>query len=358
MIGPRGGKSQRLNFLASLSGVAFVLMGQSVNASEVAVAAQDNVTATSGITIPNSRRVDFVSKSNGREYSISIAMPTTPPPEQGYAVLYVLDGNSYFASAAEAVRANGNAPGVIVVGIGYPDTPSFIKGVLDRHGPVPPGWAGLPAFHAAVSLQRMYDLSLPATEAELTSQSIAGVMAPKASDVGGVDEFLQVVVNEVKPRVALLAKVDPNNQVLFGHSLGGLAVLRALFTRAADFRTFLAASPSIWWNGKSVLSGEPAFSADVASGRVQPRILITVGGKEEDVPVLPSEMQAYRPRIEAMVEASRMVGNACDLSARLAKLKGSGAFKVEDCAIFPKQDHGISVWPALGRGISFAFGAE
>ena len=35
-------------------------------------------------------------------------------------------------------------------------------------------------------------------------------------------------------------------------------------------------------------------------------------------------------------------------------LRGNPGYLV-DYAIFEQQDHGISPWPALGRGISFAF---
>jgi alpha-beta hydrolase superfamily lysophospholipase len=54
-------------------------------------------------------------------------------------------------------------------------------------------------------------------------------------NVGGVDDFLQVIEKEIKPRVAALVPVNAGNQALFGHSIGGLAVLRALFTEPMRF---------------------------------------------------------------------------------------------------------------------------
>jgi hypothetical protein len=311
--------------------------------------------APAEVSIPNTRRVAFVSKVNGHSYSISVALPSDPAPAKGYGVLYVLDGDAYFASAVEAARANGNTSGVVVVGVGYPDTPRFASEVLARHAPVAAAIKAAPPFVAAVTLERMYDMALPASDEALAGQSIAGVMAPKSRDVGGMDDFLRMIETDIKPRVAALAKVDPANQALFGHSLGGLAVVRALFTEPTAFRTFIAASPSIWWNSSAVLAGEAGFDAEVTSGAAHPRVLITVGAKEEEVPTLPPEMEAVRPQVEALVRKSRMVGNACDLAARLKALKGAAPYEVEDCAVFAGQDHGISPWPALGRAIAFAF---
>jgi predicted alpha/beta superfamily hydrolase len=307
------------------------------------------------VAIPNSRHLEFVSRVNGHRYAIDVALPFEPPPAKGYRVLYVLDGNDYFASATEAVRANGNAPGVIVVGVGYPDDEAFIGRVLDRHQPLPPQARSEPPFRTARGIAREYDLSLPASEAVLAEEALPGFPAMKPADVGGVDDFLRTIQTEVKPRVAALAPVDPGQQVLFGHSLGGLAVIEALFTEPQAFRTFVAASPSIWWADRAVLAREPAFSAEVAAGAARPRVLITVGAEEAQLPSLPPSMAAALPQLEKMVAKARMVGNACDLAARLKSLHGAPPYEVADCAVFEGQGHNISPWPALGRAVSLAF---
>ena len=46
--------------------------------------------------------------------------------------------------------------------------------------------------------------------------------------------------------------------------------------------------------------------------------------------------------------------NACELARRLKALHGARGYEVSDCAIFPLQNHNISVWPATGRAVSFA----
>ena len=306
------------------------------------------------VSIANSRRMTFVSGVNGHRYSIDIALPDVPQPPMGYPVIYVLDGDFYFGSMAEAARVIGNAPQAIVVGIGYPHDPVWTAAVLAKHRPLPAIFATVPPFDAALELERMYDMSLPLNETQLKDIAARGVPL-KATDVGGMDDFLKIIETEVKPRVYALALVDRGNQVLFGHSLGGLAVLKALFSEPKAFRTFVAASPSIWWGDKEVLRKEANFANRVSAGEVVSRVLITVGGEEDAVPTLASQTAAQRAQIEAQVKKLRMIENACELVRRLKALRGARGYAVADCAIFPYQNHDISAWPAIGRAVSFAF---
>jgi predicted alpha/beta superfamily hydrolase len=307
------------------------------------------------VAIPNTRHVEFTSAVNGHRYAIDVGIPLRPPPATGYRVLYVLDGFAYFASALEAVRANGNAPDVVVVGISYPHDAAFAAEVLLRHQPLHPYFQALPPARAAAGLQRGYDLTPPISDAKLAADALPGAPPEKASNYGGLDDFLQTIETEVKPRVASLVAIDRAHQALFGHSLGGLAVVHALFTEPQAFETFIAASPSIWWNDKAVLAGERNFAAQVASGAARPRVLVTVGAEEGKPPKLPPEEAANQKKFEAMARSSRMVGNACDLAGRLQRLHGTAPYEVADCAVFAGQHHGISPWPALGRAVQFAF---
>lgn len=306
------------------------------------------------VTIPNSRVIDFISSVNRHRYRINVALPEIPAPPQGYRVLYLFDGNGYFGSAAEAVRRNGNAPDVVVVGIGYPDTPEFVSDSEARY-PAPAGpMAQMPPMMRARMRERTYDLSLPASEAVLAKETPAAFGTRTVREVGGIDELLKTIEQDIKPRVAALTRVDAKNQALFGHSLGGLAVLRALFTEPDAFRTFIAASPSIWWGNRAVLAGEAGFTARVAAGKASPRVLITMGSEESAPPTqIPPGFD--RAQVAAMIERSRMVDNARELSTRLAAIKGAAGYQVGEYAVFPQQGHGISVWPAIGRAVEFAF---
>ena len=315
-------------------------------ASPISAAAASNRPAE--VVIANSRHMAFVSSVNGHRYAIDVALPDVPPPPKGYPVIYVLDGNAYFASMTEAARVVGNAPEANVVGIGYPHDSAWVASVFAKHRPLPALFKSFPPFDAAFELERMYDLGLPLNEAQRDLIAAEGVPLA-ATDVGGMDDFLKVIEADVKPRVMTLAPVDRSNQILFGHSLGGLAVLEALFTEPRAFRTFIAASPSIWWGDKEVLAKEAAFSKRVSAGDVHPRVLITVGGEEDSVPA--STPAPVKDRVRKL----RMVENACELAGRLKALHGARNYEVAGCAVFPQQGHNISVWPAIGRAISFAF---
>ena len=305
------------------------------------------------VAIQDTKRIDFVSSVNGRRYSIDVALPSTPPPPAGYPVIYVIDGYGYFASVTEAARANGNAPNMVVVGISYPRDDAWAESVLSKHRPLPPMFAGYAPFQLAAGIERQHDLTLAADEDTLRQLKTSG-MNGTAADFNGLDGFLQMIEADIKPRVYGLAKINHGDQTLFGHSLGGLAVIEALFTEPTAYRTYVAASPSIWWGRNLVLGNEASFRAAVSAGKASPRVLIEVGGEEETVPVLPPEMADRKAAIEASVKRSRMIGHACDLADRLKALSGVNGYKVAGCITFPGQGHGISVWPAIGQALTFA----
>ena len=308
------------------------------------------------VALLNTRQIDFTSAVNGHAYRIQVSLPRVPPPAAGYRVLYVLDGYNYFATAADAVRANGNAPDVVVVGIGYPFTREWAYGVLDRHVPSGPNRppSEVTAISAAVGMERGYDLTLPATEAELAAQALPTGPKQLASDVGGVDDLLKIIETEIKPKVAALTKVDASNQVLFGHSLGGLATLQALFTEPNAFRTFIVASPSIWWNNRTVLKGQAAFAAKVKAGEAHPRVMVTMGALESDIPATaPPGMPL--DALKARMAMARMVDNGRELATSLRAIKGQPPYEAAEYAVFPGQNHGISAWSAISAGIAFAF---
>jgi predicted alpha/beta superfamily hydrolase len=85
---------------------------------------------------------------------------------------------------------------------------------------------------------------------------------------GGNDAFLSFIIDELKPAIAKATQVDPGRQALFGHSLGGLFVLHALFSRSDAFDTFIAGSPSIWWGKKSPTLRETLPAARASRCRV------------------------------------------------------------------------------------------
>ena len=242
--------------------------------------------------IPNSRVLHFTSAIDKKPYTIQVSIPMfAPRPKAGYPVLYVLDGELYFPQAAIASDTLGDKAAV-VVGIGHGAFND--KSVIARYAPPDKGKPldGAAAF-TAFQIMRDYDFKWPVSPAHRAPAFVENMIGPETGDV---DAFLQVIEKEIKPRVEAMVPIDRSNQALFGHSSGGLAVVRALFTEPAAFRTFIPASPAIWYDGGSILAGEKPFASAVTSGRVTPRILVTVGTLEpEDVGPGKDDLAAMTP---------------------------------------------------------------
>lgn len=297
------------------------------------VAAQTQPATAVPVTIPNSQVIDFTSSVNQRDYRLLVALPDGPPPPEGFPVIYVIDGNLHFHAAFDTLRLQSRwqVKKAVLVGIGYQTDDQGKQ--LDV---------------------RNYDLMLPITPAEADAMVAKG-FPRNALDVkaGGMDAYLDTIEREVKPRIAALTKIDASNQTLWGHSLGGLTVLHALFTRPNAFRTFAAVSPSIFWAEKKVLADEAAFKAKVESGAASPRLLLMVGGEEAGPikmwPGAPVKQDDY----DRMTKYTAMVGNVRKLGDRLRAIKGRGAYNAVT-VVFDAEDHVSVPAVSLSRTMRFA----
>jgi len=276
-------------------------------------------------TLPLAEQFDLTSKITGRTYRIYISRPTGAAPAAGYPVLFVLDAYTAFPiAAAQVLLSSAGGPArALVVGIGYPD--NVDTGMLRNRDFTP--W--------------------PADANSTTPGS-------KADDYGGADAFHAFMMEELRPIVAKTYPVDPHKQALLGYSLGGLFALHVMFHHPDAYRTYVAGSPSIWFDGRKVLQGEPAFSEAVRAGKASPRLLITSNGWEqaEDSPELPPSGEA-RAKAVAEMTAVRMVDNARELAARLQALKGAGGYEVR-YVVFPQETHRTGIPAATSRGVAFA----
>ena len=292
------------------------------------------------VEVPRARHYDFTSAITGSDYRIFVAMPPVEPPAGGFAVLYLLDGNSAFTTAAYVVDGlllGGEIRPTVVVGIGYQT--------------VEP---------AALAARRFADLATPAAPdwiATLLEHAPYGIPGLTVDTVCDVDRFLQVIEEEIKPAVARLMRVNAADQALMGHSLGGLAVVRALFSAPRSFRSFAAGSPSIWWAGGNVLAAEPTFAAEVVTGRAQPGVFISAGGDEQTVTNAAVRYYGGEARAADAIGLARMVDNASELGTRLSRLRGGLRFSVRT-VVFAEEGH-MSVIPTfITRGVRYLFSAE
>jgi predicted alpha/beta superfamily hydrolase len=313
------------------------------------------------VSVPSTRSIRFTSAVNGESYRLSIRVPLTPPPPGGYPVIYVLDGDFLFGTAADIGLTIGDprrAPVVVAVGHGLLQDMDVVARSAGRK-PDDTRPVGLPDIGMAMNRLRFHDLSLPVAAAH-RAPDWTGLTPP---EVGGVDDFLKVMETEIKPKVAAVAPVDKSDQALFGHSIAGLAVLRALFTEPTAFRTFIASSPSIWWDADAVLAGAPALEDAVKAGRASPRVLLTAGADEPDSPnpppgviasLPPDRAAALTTYVKMASQWSGMVSGPRELAARLGKVRGGEGYQVR-FVTFEGENHASVIPAALSRGMHFAF---
>jgi uncharacterized protein len=264
--------------------------------------------------VPRTQQYDFTSKVNGRKYRIMLAMPPGYEQEVRYPVIYVLDGNEYFATAADTVTRQSHFKVVrnaIVVGIGYPTDD---LDVVDR--------------------ERAFDF----TPSLSTIPSVTG-------NFGGAAAFERVIEEEIKPFVQSKVSVDQSNQTLWGYSYGGLFALRTLLRNTGTFSTYVLSSPSIWWNNLEILEDESAFTKRAQTQKVNLRILITSGGDEQ-------YKGSDKERLARPMNRARLVDNASELAARLSDINPSRVQVTR--TIFEGENHGTASLASLSRAIRFA----
>lgn len=223
--------SRRLAGLSLLAALAISPLVHAASAPEVGAPAL--VPAGDSVALSHTREFSITSRA-GKDYRIFVSVPPGEPPAEGYGVLVVLDANAYFATAAETMGLLrqfplmpekgklADAAPTIVVGVGYPgDEP--ING--ERRT-----WDFIPTARNPASLERL--------------------RGPKP---GGADAFTEFLVNELRPAIASVYRVNGARQTLAGHSLGGYYVLHALATQPQAFQRYVSVSPAVWWDDSRIV---------------------------------------------------------------------------------------------------------
>lgn len=278
-------------------------------------------------------RIDFTSKATGRDYRLFVSVPSSPPPEGGFPVLYLIDGNLHFGIAVDTARIQGCWPDVVdpvVVGIGYQtDSVAVALGL------------------------RMPDLTTPIAQ-DAQNWGWMKHMPPPELGYGQMDSYLDMLENEIKPMIEERYPIDHGDQTLMGHSLGGLTTLYALFRRTTSFQHYVSISPSIWWNDRDVLKHEANFAERVKSGKASARILVSVGEMETgDQRIKGSKMPMTAEQFAAMDADCRMVPNTVELGERLMAIV-SDNFEAM-CVVHEGDDHNMVPPAGIARGVKFAF---
>ncbi|WP_421933913.1 alpha/beta hydrolase [Phenylobacterium sp.] len=217
-------------------------------------------------TILATHRYSLHSEAIGETFQIDVALPSPwagQRPDHRLPVIYVMDANTVFGIAAQALRFLQNGDGVppcLLVGVGYQ-----LEGPRRRRR----DYGGLrtrdltPSFDAAFHetlLAQMGDRPLP-----------------DIGPAGGGEAFLDFLIEGVRPFIAERYATDPGDQTLVGSSLGGLFSLHAYLTRPGAFQRHVAGSPALWWRGGEAFATEAQARPDP-----QTRLFLSVGGLETD----------------------------------------------------------------------------
>ncbi len=236
--------------------VLLAIVGLGVFGGSSVVAQQRNPLQTIGETVADKASAHYcferftVSSHDGkRTWRVTVGIPKSAPPESGFPAFWMLDGNASLIEFDDSLLEELAAQPVpqVLVFIGYDNALRIDSEARYRDcTPVltPPEDYG----------KQAYDLS------------------------GGADAFLEVIERKIRPKVGSLAPLDPERQSLWAHSLGGLFVLHALFTRPGSFQTFISGSPSMWWGQGYAAAAAERFITHNAGHPA--RVVIHLGGAE------------------------------------------------------------------------------
>ncbi|HEX7151206.1 MAG TPA: alpha/beta hydrolase-fold protein [Thermoanaerobaculia bacterium] len=115
----------------------------------------------------------------------------------------------------------------------------------------------------------------------------------EARNAGGrAAEHARMLFEELKPVIDERFRTLSEETFVGGSSLGGLVSIFLALHRPDVVRGALVMSPSVWWNGKTILGDVDAFS-----GERRPRLWLDIGGREgiealEDARLLRDRLRA------------------------------------------------------------------
>jgi predicted alpha/beta superfamily hydrolase len=246
-----------LTLLAFLAGARSQGAGALIAGARVPEVALDNTEARS-----------IASRIEGRTYGVLVALPDGyAESTRSYPVLYVLDGWHFPLVefiASEAVYSK-KIPELIVV-------------TLD-HG------AGKETRGRVMDLRRL----------DFTPTKVPG-----DEYSGGADKFLAFMEEELIPYVDATYRTDRRDRALLGHSYGGLFAIYALLHQPGLFVRIVAASPSLGWDGGSLIRAAPSL---LMQGKFKARVDFSYGSDESGEEKLESVQPFFW-----MLETSKPVG--------------------------------------------------
>ncbi|MCX6081617.1 MAG: alpha/beta hydrolase-fold protein [Chloroflexi bacterium] len=237
------------------------------------------------------------SKSSGREYRISIALPyayfdspnkswPNDNPLEKWPVVYLTDANWYFGMVTDMVRQMAwcdSTTDAIIVGIGYPEEDKDAAEVM---------------LDTAAWRQKDF---LPVRD-EKVEEKFSKFLERKV-ETGGAGNFLEFIKQELIPTIEAEFKADPKRRILAGHSFGGIFSAFALLKEPGLFESYVIASPSLGYGDQYVFKQEEEYAR--SHKKLPAKVYLCVGGLEESTDIF---MVSNMVRFGAILEGRKYKG--------------------------------------------------
>lgn len=274
--------------------------------------------------LPGTLYFDLEPSTGGEPYRIFLYVPAGDPPAEGWPLLVMTDGNATFPFAVASLVTQ--AP--------YPTGTNVGWGVIAA--------IGYPSDEPYNALRRAWDLGPPPVK----SYPPYFEGGPPVR-IGGTGELLDFIEKRLLPLLADRVPINGDRRSLFGHSFGGLFTLYALFERPDLFANWIAASPTIYWEGSEINNNEANRKSLGPSA-----FLHLSAGEHEGDELAPFQYQNEdaASRLDKR-KAERTVALAKEMAERLNGVDGIRT----QFEVFAGQTHMSVVGPAVNRAVGIAF---
>lgn len=181
------------------------------------------------VALNNTEQFSIESKYvQDENYIIQVGLPGSySQSDKSYPVLYVLDGDKSFGMTKEVtdwLSWDNEIRDIIVVGISYGKGTNV--------------WWEKRARDYTQFKDTVY------------------YYYPNA---GGADDFLRFIKNELFPAINKNYRTSQNSNAIMGLSFGGLLCSYILLSQPDMFKSYIIVSPSLFWNGNSILKTEADY---------------------------------------------------------------------------------------------------
>ncbi|WP_176086240.1 alpha/beta hydrolase-fold protein [Martelella sp. HB161492] len=266
--------------------------------------------------------------ATGLPYDIFVSLPRHPPPPQGFPVLYLLDANADFALVDQVMERLTRRPGAtgvepsILVGIGYPETESYNQE------------------------RRHFDFTAGPTRDAFYAET--------TFSFGGQDAFVAFLRNKLKPLIAARFPVRTDQETILGHSLGGYFVVELALTHPQLFSSYIAISPSLWWDPDRIFAHALPHPA---KPHKPVRLFLTAGGWEGDAAPWQRQETPERAEEHARLRRRRQMVRNIDRLAEHCQARHPDAIALRR-EMIDDEDHSSIYVASLPKALRFALPAS